>query len=712
MKRIALLVAAFALAASAAAIPAVGEESMDKSPQVVEAVLNGLKVTIDADTGSILRLYYPGPETMLESTPERASIIDLAYPVAQFEPFRLASRYSHGAHVTKTDDAVVIYWSKLGPNRDCFPVEGNVSATVRMQAAPDGRSVIMTAEVNNGSKNAVRQVVFPDFSGMLPFCGMDKTMFRGGSFGSLPFLELQPNEDRRSIQYMIDTACYSNEYKAGGMFSGMWIRWTDFGGLKGGMSLFPKRWGWDPQVTERLHLSEVENKMRWLCLNDVTLKPGEKWQSCEFWLTPHKQGWAKGIEPYRAWAKQNIKRDYPVPKHVREGIGYRTAWMCQNQPNDPKDAIFTMKDLPKLAEECKENGIDEMVLWAWNKGFILPLPGPYPHLGTEKDMVQAVKECKRLGVNVVPFISVIQANPESAPRYNLKVTDNNGWTYHTEMVPRWNPPYATGFSCVQVGPLNKLWHEDVLAGCKHLVDLGVNSLSWDQFWTTNDPEPNMLSLAKQIRDYAKKRDPESTFSGEELWNIELDSGYLDYTWNWGGYKDCRAFTSVFPAPRINCCISSSSLYVKKSFADSLYMNIFPRKAESINGSDYISNYPEMSLALKQCAKLKKQFLPYFVDGTLIGECLLSDTCPAAHICAYTLGDKAIMVLINQGAPQNVAFDVDLEPWVKSASGSYQVKLYDQDGKLLRTVDSAPAKWHGETGQLKTEEMMIVEFVGK
>jgi hypothetical protein len=57
------------------------------------------------------------------------------------------------------------------------------------------------------------------------------------------------------------------------------------------------------------------------------LAPNTSWQSAEYILTPHHNGWAKGIIPYRLWAKQNIKRLYPLPDHVRDGLGYRTLWM-------------------------------------------------------------------------------------------------------------------------------------------------------------------------------------------------------------------------------------------------------------------------------------------------------------------------------------------------------------------------------------------------
>jgi len=696
------LIGALAIIALNAA-PAGGEKPVNE----IIVTLNGLEIAIDQPTGTILRLSYPGVGAMLQSSPERASAIDLAYPIAGFEPLRAASRYSRDARVTVTDDAVVIYWEKLGLSRD-FRVDGSVSATVRLKAAPDGRSIIMTGEVANDSQNPVRQVVFPDLAGLLPFAGMDKTYFRTGGFAGLPFLELAPNESKASTQYMIDFAAYSVEHKAGGIFNDMFVRWMDIGGLTGGLSLFPKRWGWDPQVTVRLHLSEIEDKIRLLCVHDVTIKPGEKWRSGEFWLTPHECGWAKGIEPYREWVKRNYKREYPVPRHVREGLGYRTTWMCQTQPHDPLDAIFTFRDLPKLAKEGRDHGLDEMVLWAWNKGFVLPLPGPYAHLGTERDMVNAVKECKKLGVNVAPFISVLQANPETAPRYGLKVTDNNGWTYHTELIPRWNPPYATAFSCVPVGPLNPKWQEDVLAGCKHLVDIGIDSLSWDQYWTTNDPPPNMNSLSSQIRAYAKQRDPESTFSGEELWNLEIDSAYLDYTWNWGGYRDCRAFTSVFPSPRVNCCITSSAAAVKKAFADNLYLNVFPRKKESVNGSDYITNYPDLSRALKQCAKLRKQFLAYFVGGTLIGECLLTEPSPGTHTCAYVLPDRVMMVVINEGDRREVEVRCDFAPWLASASGNYQVESYDADGKPLGTVETG-SRWQGKLGPIERSDLVVVEI---
>ena len=333
------------------------------------------------------------------------------------------------------------------------------------------------------------------------------------------------------------------------------------------------------------------------------------------------------------WVKQHFTREYPVPKHVREGLGFRTVWMSQYQPKDPQDPIYRFKDLPNVAKESKAHGLDEMVFWCWRDELVRPMPGPYPDLGTEQDLTDAVAACHKIGVNAAPFVGVLVVGVESAGRYGLKVTDSGSYTYHSELIPRTGTGYATAFASVQPGTTNPLWNQDILEGCKHLIDVGVPSVCFDQYLSVNAPPPNINSLTTQIRDYAKKRDPESTFSGEELRNWEIDSKYLDYTWNWGPYKDkdYRPLSSVFSAPRMNYCIDSSPMSVKAGFADNLYLCIMPRKPESTNGSDSIVNYPAFSKALKQCASLRERFLRYFTEGELIGDCLLSS--PSSRMSA-------------------------------------------------------------------------------
>ena len=73
----------------------------------------------------------------------------------------------------------------------------------------------------------------------------------------------------------------------------------------------------------------------------------------------------------------------------------------------------------------------------------------------------------------------------------------------------------------------------------------------------------------------------------------------------------------------------------------LFRSVQPRKPDDINGSDSIKNHPALSQALRQCAKLRARFLSWFVDGTFIGDCILTEPCPEAVVAAYVLPDKEI-----------------------------------------------------------------------
>ena len=274
----------------------------------------------------------------------------------------------------------------------------------------------------------------------------------------------------------------------------MIVRWIDYGSLRGGLSLFSRQWGFQPPMVMMLHLWETNKKLRMVFPQAVTIAAGAPWQSGDYWLTPHAAGWAKGIEPYRAWVGQNIKRVVPLPEHVRRGLGFRTVWLSRNYPDNPQDANLTFADLPKLAKEAKQHGLDEMVVWGPQEGFLLPLPPFYKHLGGDEGFVRAVAECKKLGVNLVPFISVFNAKKKSAAKYGLKMVGSENWTFHPEFIPRFQPPYAGAYRSVQVDSHNAVWQQEVLASCRHS-------------WTWASPRSPGTSISSSRRNRTCSRSP-------------------------------------------------------------------------------------------------------------------------------------------------------------------------------------------------------------
>ncbi|MBN1764113.1 MAG: hypothetical protein JW860_02555, partial [Sedimentisphaerales bacterium] len=685
-------------------------------------------------------------------------IVDLAYPVPFYPPLRLASRFSNNVQITQTDDRVTIFWPKLGLNKQFDNIPGHVSATVVLKTAPDGKSVIMTCEIDNQSEHDVGQVMFPDFMGLLAFDGDAQTKFTTAGCSIAPFEILKTPEERLSYFYAVDEfykgsnwiefiagsyndqSYYQSEQKIqgiprapgihkvpGGTSHMMILDWMDLGSNKGGISLYPRRWGWDARPKTMLHLSPQTNKLRMLSCHSIKIPPGGKWQSQEYWLTPHRYGWAEGITSYEQWAKEHIHRKYAMPDRIKQAMGYRTALMStitswsDEQPSLPvfendKDFVYTYGDLPELAKECAGHGLDELVLWVWGvpwhakNGLQLPLKTTFPAMGTLEELADRVKQCKTIGVNTTLFISVLGMREPLASRYGVKIKSDWSWTYHPDMIPQFNPEYKLrgGFGLVDTS--NEAWRKDVLRFIQALADSGLSSIAWDVY-IGSPKTPNVYSLTDEIREITVRHDPQATFAAESINNIELEADHLDYTWNWMRYEDIRPFNRVFPAPRLNANIDNSPREVKLCFVDNVMMNIMPTVPGNVNGSDSIANNPGLSKALKQCSNLRKQFMDYFTDGKLIGDCILTQYPPEGfHVSAYALPDSILMLVLNtSGEKSKIPLECDLAGWLESDTGKYKVNIYNSNGKLIRKKGINKSIWKSKTSKLPSLDIEIYEF---
>lgn len=146
--------------------------------------------------------------------------------------------------------------------------------------------------------------------------------------------------------------------------------------------------------------------------------------------------------------------------------------------------------------------------------------------------------------------------------------------------------------------------------------------------------------------------------------------------------------------------------------DNLFINVMPRKTPyGVNGAGTIAQYPEFDKRLKQCADRRHQFLDYFTRGALIGECLLAEDCPDAHVTAYVRPGKILLLILNMSDGRPVSFHCNLAAWFKSPSGGYRIDCYDMDGHLLKTADAA-ADWQDATEELGQNEIAVYEITVK
>jgi hypothetical protein len=680
--------------------------------KVITATLNELEIGIDADTGSIVSLRTAHAGEILRAPEDGAGLLDVAYPLDSFAPMRLASRFSKASVQVEANKQITITWKSLGASRPNLTLpSGVVYGQVTLRAAEDRRSVILESRIRNDSGAVVPQVLFPDLWGLRPIEGEQDTRLRLARGVVLPFAG-PVTEPQKSPFYAwrgLGSGIDWKEYPAGNYYQANALRWLDFGGYRGGLSVFQKKWGsydWPNVITRRSERDPTNLRLAWEHKQEI--KPGDSWHSGEFWLTAHAGGWAKGIEVYREYVKQ-ASPPRPMPDHVRDDAAFQTVWMIQTAEVDPAKASFRYSDLPRIAEDARKHGIREIVPWGWNTYSTLPIP-IRDELGTVEDLLTGVRKSKALGVNITPFISVSILRNQYAERYSLQPSDAD-WSYHDELVPMFRPYYTKFWNGVEVDSNNSVWQRDVEGALREWIDRGVSSFSWDVFRIhrpTGDGRPPLLALTDRVRAHARARNPQSVFSGESATHLELDSQALDYLWNWNDYEDAAPITTVLKNPRLNCNVEGSVVVVAKCFADGMYINVMPRHPDAPNGTALISERPDLSRAVSAAAQWRKQFLPYFVEGTLIGDSVLQAP-SGGFVRAHRLGSKLLVIALNDTAePSTIEIRSQLDLWLPRST-RYQLTRYDERGVQVGSESIDSAAWSTSIPSLGSGKLVFFEI---
>jgi len=673
----------------------------------VLCTLNGATLSFNKATGELVSL---SGDSCGELIKNGSGLIDVAWPLQyDYEILRASADgkfYSSAPRIETDTGSVCITWEKLPQNIDTKEqerLEGGVWAQVRFWEEKDGISIGMSCKVRNNSNTEVRQIVFPDFQGLEATDG-DNTRFTTLGASNKPFIELADTPDNRKTFFALSPPISGKMYQGGGYFDkdGMIGRWYNVGGLKGGLCVFRKHWGWGPDVpTEMgradavwLKLNNKAHTLRVANLHNVSLKHGEEYDSGEYIITPHAGGWVRGIAPYTAWVNANMKRAVKQPDQIKRALGYRTIWMTEQYPSDPDAIKYTFDDLPEVAKDMKEHGLYELSIWGYTDSML-----PYTkqsfckELGGFEKWKHNVDIVHRMGVNVAPFVSFISLWHTTGERYGLSLGGaDQGWSQNIKGIPVFQASYMEKYRCSVISDQTlPLWKEDVTTSLRFLRDeAGTPSIGWDQVILSPEPD-TLVDIIKNYRKETTELHPNATFYGESTFYFEEDVNFLDYTWDWEywpGVGDCRAYSHVIRTTRPNINIDNSPLHAKYSFMDNMIMNVIPSKVEDVNGSAYIYEYPELSATLKALAALRERFLSYFVEGDILGDCILANESVDARVTAFEYNGSVVIFAIKL-TDDDIELDIDLEPFVGTNERS--LTLYDINGRVVSSYAVENAK---------------------
>jgi hypothetical protein len=416
---------------------------------------------------------------LLQTEPDAAGLVDLAFPLNEYVPMRLATRFSR-ASIEKTGDGVTITWRELAPSRTHVKLPpGAARVTVALRPAPDKRSVVIRSRIENTFNRPQLQVRFPDFSGLRPIGKPEATKLTMARRSVRPFT--QRSESRHGTAFWpVDSGWRIYEATAYSYGPNV-MSWLDYGSLKGGFSLFQKKWrDRDYRRPDVLTLASdaQPDRLRLACWQPGKIAAGETWESSEYCLTPHEGGWAKGIEAYRQYVR-GVNPPTSIPKRIREGLGFLSIWMSDQHETQPDRAAVRFKDLPRIAQDAKDHGIDEMSVWRWCHHLRMPIPHREV-LGSVQEWIDAVRKSRRIGVNIAAALGIHLLHHSQLARYGVAYTTRNAWNFHRDLIPNFNPSYLRGLPLDQAGqtvpPSNALWQEDVISAVGN-GSIGASRLS-------------------------------------------------------------------------------------------------------------------------------------------------------------------------------------------------------------------------------------------
>lgn len=671
--------------------------------------LHGLKFDFNDATGELNSMVSREGNGFISNG---SGLFDIAVPVKyDYEILRMAPNHKNAGKVKfniSANEAVIEYLS-LGNNiingeaDNLAGISGGIYAKLILKALDDNRSVSMKLRLKNNCETDIRQVIFPDMNGLEYVTSENETRFTTLGFTSYPFAELADSAEKRNSFYAINPLCSGKIYRSGGYFGyeNMIGRYYDFGSLEYGYSMFHKYWGFGPDNMNTMadevlvKLDQKTKKLRIGNIHYVNIAGAGEYESGEYILTPHTGGWINGIYQYKNWVDKNKKRVAPLPESIRGGLGYRTIWMSEQYPKDKGSVVYYYDDLPEVARDMAEHGLYELSVWG-NGDNNLPFKKDkyaIKELGGFDGWVKNVDILKSMGINTVPFLSIVSIWRDSCERYGLQISGAGaGWSQNLKGIPCFQSPYMEKCCCAVIDQNNKKWQQDVMDALRFLRDEGgTPSIGWDQYIGDN-VEGGVRDIIDNYRRETKELHPDATFSSESTFNFESDINALDYTWDWAywpGTGDCRPYIHVVETTRPNITVDNSPIVVKNCFMDNIFMNIFTSKPGGVNGSAYIYEYPEFSRTLKQAAKYRKYFLDYFTGGIILGDCVLKRSVPEVKVTAYEYDGKyLIFALFKNDGKAGFEFNFDIDT----------ISCTDFDS--------------GKNAPYKAESCFIVEIEGK
>lgn len=426
---------------------------------------------------------------------------------------------------------------------------------------------------------------------------------------------------------------------------------------------------------------QADNPYLCACISSYpVVMPGERVVYGDFTLAVCDGDWRAGADIYAESAKKYLK---PITRS--DSVKRLNGWQRIIMKHQHGEIFHRYRDLPRVYKEGKKYGIDMILLFAWwQEGMDNGYPNYMPDesLGGEAELRKAIKEINDMGGKVVLYANghIIDVATDyyktEGYRYTMKDFEQNEYREFYMFTDN-GTLLSHGHKCFVNGCHGtEQWREKLYELEKRHLDLGSNGTFFDQLccafrlcFDSTHTHGHRIDLDGQLRtetvtEMRKMVDGDKhTFGTEGV--MDRVSVQVDYVHGCGVGMTYTPdaypyiFRYVFPdIPVSNRYLHDEvkgwENHLNYAFVFGLIFDIglYRCRAKTI---EVCHNYAER---VKKIIDLREPYRAFFTDGRfdLPDEKLP----PGVWAAKYTLGEKSILAVWNDGAEAVVVNGVSAE----------------------------------------------------
>lgn len=405
------------------------------------------------------------------------------------------------------------------------------------------------------------------------------------------------------------------------------------------------------------------------------IKCGETWESPYFGLAIHEGDWHWGADTYRRW-RSSYKHgiEPPLPNWFRQSPGMVAHYDFKYQGGG---IVHRFSDIPKIYEQASDMGLNHILISGWHRdGFDNGFPQytPDPDLGTEKDLIRAVRHVRGLGGHITFYINSQLCNMKYQDKQELieeaSVKRRNG---DIETVG-YGDSESIVFATMCSG--SKKWQGHLKRAVYYLVDtVGADGIYFDQLgmakpqFCYDERHGHHIAswnhgykrlLVDIIKSFKDRGEDEPVIFYEGVTDIHGNyvSGQLISTffyYHTGAYPELYRYTfpkqilidMVYPykglAMRPVHVGQASREMINKAFVIETYLWIYDLEEDNTFRRD-----PEQLEYLKKVIRLRKVWLELYGHGVFRDTVGINVNDSDIMAKLYELGDGSVLIAVANG----------------------------------------------------------------